>query len=145
MPDKNNIYLNIFLYNTLFPSYKKQYISKVSILNNNKLFKNIFVPKMKKIEIDQLSNKKEQELYSLLFSLKLIHKQTRFLQKIKNKYHYNFILKININFNYLPKYNFILLYDTWEYLNFRGTPYKEYWQEIYYYLNELNNIIKIKI
>jgi len=139
------LYINIFLYGTLFPSYKKNNLSKISLLLNNKNIKTFFITRSSSEMISELDHSK-MELISFKNSLKEILNYSSKIKRLEEKYKIKSIIYINLNKKFISNYHISLLYDTWEYLNFRGVPNKDIWIEIYDSLNELNKLnIKINL
>ena len=134
----SKLYINIFLYNTLYSSYQRKSLSKISLLLNNKTIKNIFCSD-EDISNGDISNR-EKEIKSLLISLKKIKANIKKIKRLQDKYKIESKIIIFINSHYIHRYHIKMLYDTWEYLNFRGVPFKDYWIQIYHLFNELNSI-----
>jgi len=122
---------NIFKKNKIEESV---YLCKISKNKNNK-FENICInlngPECLLFEnLDDM----EKDLFSLLKSLYFI--KENFQEDFK---------KIIIKSKYINNTHYKLLFDTWEYRNFRGVPYFKYWKEIHKLLIEfLHNDIELK-
>jgi len=85
-------------------------------------------------------NKTEKDLISFRASIKNIRLQERYLSQIEQTE--NNYFKINFFSTEINNYHYKLLFDTWEYRNFRGVPNADLWKSIHAGIHKLQDTIK---
>jgi len=118
----------------------------VSYLNST-----VYNSKNSKIQCKLYYNKKAKffktsQYYSCQFKKELISFDLLLKNIILliNKNNIKPIHKINIYTKYITNYHYKLLFDTWEYINFRGIKYSDEWRSIYLLINEMEEILEKK-
>jgi len=134
--------ITLFLQSSLFPSSCKENFStcKISFRDSKKKYHNKVFDEQLYLVSDQETSKNYLELSSLLIGLKNI--KIDVLKSLKEKGLGVKILRIVSKYNngaYIRN-SINQLYDSWEYLDFRGVPHQELWRQVYGILNELKEL-----
>jgi len=117
----------LYLNSTVYNKNEKWDIIKIKYYFNKK-------PKVIFNRINT-SNPLKKDLESIILFLKDLKRNIN-----TNNINPNRINKIKIYSKYINNYHWRLLFDTWEYINFRGIKNASEWKEIYLLTQDLVNI-----
>ncbi len=134
--------ITLFLQSALFPSALKENHStcKMSFRDNKKKYHNKVIDERLYLVTGQDVSQNYLELSSLLIGLKNIKTSTLF--RLKEKGTPVKVLRIVSKYNngsYIRN-SIKQLYDSWEYLDFRGVPHQDLWRQVYKIMNELKDL-----
>jgi len=131
--------ITLYLQSSMFSRNIKENTStcKLSFRDKNKTYHNkileeeLFLPYQSEVSNNYL------EISSLLLGLKNINYDN--IKKLKDSKKEIKTLRIVSNYQSgaFIRNSIKQLFDNWEYLDFRGVPYKELWREIYSWINKL--------